>query len=100
MANRNCKESDTANPHRSPQRDDTPVADWQTAKHLPRRRSRIDRTRSTLDKASGVIVVRMRQNDGRRRDGAQTMQPVRPAVDHDAGTVLLHQQRAVALMSA
>ena len=45
-----------------------------------------------------MVVMRMRQNDGRRGKRAQTVQPVRATVDHDACIIMLNQQRTVASM--
>jgi hypothetical protein len=60
--------------------------------HFPRRCRCVDRTRSSFGETCRVVVMRMRQNDGRRGNRAHTMQPI--AVDHDADTILLDQQRA------
>src|SRR5208337_5563083 len=93
-------ELNAANEHGLSQRHCAPIQDRQTTEQLPRRRSRVDRTRSSLDEASRVVGVHMREDDRAWRNSVETAQPVRPAIDHDADVLLLDKQRAVTPMSA
>lgn len=56
----------------------------------------INRTRSTFGEASGVVAMGVGKNDCGRRDGVQSAEPVRPAIDHDPGISMRDQQSAMA----
>ena len=100
MLDGNGAEPNAANQRGPSQRHCAPVEDRQTTKQFPRRRRRVDRTRSAVEEARRMVGVRMREDDRGRSNSMQTTQPVRAAVDHDAGIILLDKQRAVTSMPA
>jgi hypothetical protein len=91
MVDQERAEANAANLHRTPQRHCASLSDREATKRCPRGRGRIDRTWGAVDKACRVVGVRMREDDRSRRNGWQMIPPIRAAVDHNAGIVLLHK---------
>ena len=58
----------------------------------------IDRARCPLSQPSRMVGMRMCEDDGRRQQGIDPMQPVPPAIDHDTSSAMLHEQRAMPMV--
>ena len=92
MVDQERAEANAADLHRSPQRHFASLGDREATKRCPRGRGRIDRTWGAVDKACRMVGVRMREDDRRRCNRWQMTPPIRAAVDHDAGIVLLDKE--------
>jgi hypothetical protein len=53
-----------------------------------------------VSESGGVVTVGMRKQDGSWSDNADTIQPIRPAINHDAAVALFDKQGAVAPVPA
>lgn len=56
----------------------------------------IDWAGRAMNEPSGMIKMRMRENDCSRRNGVKPPKPIRPAIYHDPGALMLNQQCAMA----
>ena len=84
----------------SRQRYDASISNREAHQQALRLVGGVDRAWRAFGKPAGMIAVGMRQHDCRRRNDVQAAEPVRAAIDHDAGVAVLNQQRTVALVPA
>lgn len=74
------------------------ILNWVTTHQAQRLPRRVYRARGSLSKTSGMIGVRVRQNNCRRRNFIQLAKPIPAAIKHDPSIFVLDKQRTVALM--
>ena len=93
-------EAYAADRYRTRQRYSASLANGQAPQQALRFIGGVNRARCALGKPAGMIAMGMRQHDCRWRNGAQAAKPVRSAIDHNAGIMVLNQQRAMASVPA
>jgi hypothetical protein len=95
MLNRIGSKRYAVNYHWVSKRHWAPVANWKAVEQIRCFPRRVDRALGAFHQAPGVIGMRVGEDDRGRRNGGQLTEPIRSAIDHDAGVIVPNEQRAV-----
>jgi hypothetical protein len=92
-------EAYAADDNRHARLDQAAIFDRKAVDQPPSRFRRIDRARRAPRQPKGMIAMTVSKDDCGGSNRLQRLQPIGPAIDHDAGAAPLDEQRAVPTMA-